>query len=156
MTKQPAVACLLSVSIAACAVYEKKQPVEGDKAIVAAYVTAWNQHDSVAIDTLLAPGAVHEDIAEHFRSRTSRDVVDFMRDLIAAEPDFKWTITNSYEDGRIVVLEWTWTGTYTGPDPAGKAVTGRRTSGKGASIAEVENGRIRRFTDYYDQASFFR
>jgi len=156
MWNQSALACLLALSTVGCAVYEKKQPVQGDKAVVEAYVMAWNRHDSVAIDTLLAPGAIHEDVAQNFRSRTSRDVVGFMRNLIAAEPDFKWTITNSYEDGRVVALEWTWTGTYTGPDPAGKPVTGRRTSGKGASIAEVENGRIRRFTDYYDDASFFR
>jgi steroid delta-isomerase-like uncharacterized protein len=156
MTKQSAIAALLVLSTIACAVYEKKQPVEGDEAIVAAYVRAWNQHDSTAIDTLLAPGAVHEDVAQNFRSRSSRDVMNFMRDLIATQPDFKWTITNSYEDGRIVTLDWRWSSTYTGPDSSGKNVSGKRISGKGASIAEVENGRIRRFTNYYDRASFFR
>ena len=32
----------------------------------------------------------------------------------------------------------------------------KRISGKGASFAEVENGKIKRFTDYYDLASLFR
>lgn len=147
---------LLALGLAACAVYEKKQPVLGDKAIVAAYVAAWNAHDTVAIDTLLTRDATHEDIAHNFRGKSPGDVKKFMLELLAAEPDFKWKITNTIEDGRFVALEWTWTATYTGPDPSGKNVTGKRISGRGTSVAEVEDGRIRRFTDYYDDASFFR
>jgi predicted ester cyclase len=79
-----------------------------------------------------------------------------MRQAIAAEPDFKWQVTNSIEDGRQVALEWTWTSTYTGPDPFGKKVTNKRISGRGSSLIEIENGKIKRFTDYYDIASFFR
>lgn len=146
----------LTAVIAGCAVYEKKQPVQGDKAVVDAYVRAWNQHDTVAIDTLLAPGGFHEDIAQNFRSRSKRDVIDFMRATVAAQPDFNWRITNSVDEGKVVALEWTRSATYSGPDPTGKPITRRRISSRGASIAEVENGRIRRFADYFDLASFFR
>ena len=155
-TRSNAVAIILAFAVVSCAVYEKKQPVEGDKAIVAAYVNAWNQRDTVALDTLLAPEGIHEDIAQNFRGRGPKQVIAFMRGLIAAEPDFKWTITNSFEEGRVVALEWTWTATYTGQGPTGQKVANRRISGKGTSIAEVEDGKIKRFTDYYDIASFFR
>jgi steroid delta-isomerase-like uncharacterized protein len=151
-----AAAGLVVASLLACAV-EKKPPVpEGGEAVVAAYIRAWNAHDSAAIDSLLAPDGVHEDLAQNFRGKGSAAVVGFMRQLVAAEPDFKWQITSSIEDGRYVGVEWTWTGTYTGPDPAGKPVTRKRVSGKGASFAEVEKGRIKRITDYFDMASFFR
>lgn len=151
-----AAGALAAVSLLACAV-EKKPPVaESGKAVVQAYVRAWNQHDSTAFDTLLAPDAIHEDFAQNFRGKGSAQVAGFMRQAIAAEPDFRWQITNSIEDGRYVALEWTWTSTYTGPDPAGKQVTNKRISGRGASFAEVEKGKIKRFTDYYDIASFFR
>lgn len=157
MTKwSDAAGALIAASLLACAV-EKKPPVAaGGEAVVEAYVRAWNAHDSAAIDSLLAPNAIHEDLAQNFRGQGSAKVVDFMRQLLAAEPDFKWDITNSIEDGRYIALEWTWTGTYTGPDPAGKQVTKKRTSGRGASLAELEKGKIKRFTDYYDFASFFR
>jgi predicted ester cyclase len=79
-----------------------------------------------------------------------------MRGTVAVEPDFKWQITNSIEEGRYVALEWTWISTYTGPDLTGKQVTNKHLSGRGASFAEVENGKIKRFTDYFDMASFFR
>jgi steroid delta-isomerase-like uncharacterized protein len=146
---------LLAIVVAACAV-QQKPPVASAKAVVEAYVHAWNQRDSVALDTIMAPNAIHEDIAQNFRGKGPKEVVTFMRGVIGAEPDFKWTVTNSIEDGKFVALEWTWTSTYTGPDPVGKRVTNKRVSGRGSSFAEVENGKIKRFTDYYDQASFFR
>jgi steroid delta-isomerase-like uncharacterized protein len=157
MTTWPnAAASLLALTIVGCAVQEKKPPTEGDKAVVNAYVRAWNQHDTVAIDTLLAADAIHEDYAQNFRGKGPKEVIAFMRGVTSAEPDYKWTVTNSIEDGKFVALEWTWRASYTGPDPTGKRVTNRRTAGSGASLAEVENGKIKRFTDYYDLASFFR
>ena len=149
-------ASLLALAIVACAVYEKKQPVAGDKAVIDAYVRAWNQRDTIALDTLLAADGVHEDVAQNFRGVGPKAVITFMRGVMTAEPDYKWTVTNEVEDGNIVALEWTWTSTYSGPDPTGKQVTKKRMSGRGTSFAEVDNGKIKRFTDYYDLASFFR
>ncbi|PYO09830.1 MAG: hypothetical protein DMD30_04840 [Gemmatimonadetes bacterium] len=151
-----ALASLLTLAIVACAVQEKKPAAGGDKAVVDAYVRAWNQHDTVALDTLLAADAIHEDYAQNFRGKGPKEVIAFMRGVVSAGPDYKWTVTNAIEDGKFVALEWTWTASYTGPDPTGKRVIKRRTSGKGASFAEVENGKIKRFSDYYDLASFFR
>jgi steroid delta-isomerase-like uncharacterized protein len=149
-------AALLALAIVACALQQKKPPAAGDKAVVEAYVRAWNQRDTLALDTLLASDAIHEDIAQNFRGKGPKEVAAFMRGVMSAEPDYKWIVTNSIEEGKFVALEWTWTGSYTGPDPTGKKVTNRHTSGKGASVGEVENGKIKRFTDYYDEASFFR
>lgn len=151
-----ATATLLVLTSAACAVYQKKQTVEGDKAVVDAYIGAWNQRDTIALDTLLAPDAIHEDVAQNFRGKGPRAVITFMRGVAAAEPDYKWTVNNTLEDGKLVALEWTWTGTYSGADPMGKRVANKRMSGRGMSIAEVDNGKIKRFTDYYDMASYFR
>ena len=151
-----AAGALLTATLLACAVEKKPPVISSGKAVVDAYVRVWNQHDSVAFDSILAPDAIHEDIAQNFRGKGSAEVVRFMRQAAAAEPDFKWQVTNSIEDGRYVALEWTWTSTYTGPDPAGKQVKNKHISGRGASFAEVENGKIKRFTDYFDMASFFR
>jgi steroid delta-isomerase-like uncharacterized protein len=157
MTKWSYVAeAFVAVSVLACAV-EKKPPVaEGGEAVVDAYVRAWNERDSAAIDSLLAPNGVHEDLAQNFRGQGSAQVVGFMRKTITTQPDFKWQITTSIEDGRYVALEWTWGATYTGPDLAGKQVNNRRISARGSSLAEVEKGRIKRITDYWDLASAFR
>jgi steroid delta-isomerase-like uncharacterized protein len=149
-------AALLTLALAACAVQQKKPPEAGGKAVVDAYVRAWNQRDTLAFDTLLAPDAIHEDVAQNFRGKGPREVAGFMRGVMSTQPDYKWVVTNSIEDGKFVALEWTWTSSYTGPDATGKKVTNKHISGKGASLGEVENGKIKRFTDYYDLASFFR
>ena len=151
-----AAAALAAVSLQACAVEKKPPLVESGKAVAQAYVDAWNRHDSVAIDSLLAPDAIHEDFAQNFRGKGRTEIVKFMRGTVAVEPDFKWQVTNSAEEGKYVALEWTWTATYTGSDPTGKRVTNRRISGRGASFAEVENRKIKRFSDYFDIASLFR
>jgi len=149
-------ASVLAIVVVACAVYEKKQVVVGDKAIVDAYVRAWNQHDSAALDTLLAPDGIHEDVAQNYRGVGPKAVIGFMRGVIKTQPDYKWTVTNEVEDGDVVALEWNWTSTYSGPDLTGKQITKKRMSGRGTSFAEVDNGKIKRFTDYYDMASYFR
>jgi steroid delta-isomerase-like uncharacterized protein len=146
---------IFAVVATACAV-QQKPPAASGKAVVESYVHAWNKHDFAALDTILTPDAIHDDLAQNFHGQGKAAIVDFMRQNIAAEPDLNWQITNSIEDGRLVAFEWTWTGTYTGPDAAGKTVTNKKIKAKGASFADVEDGRIKRFSDYYDLASSFR
>ena len=157
MTKRSCAAgALAAVSLLACAVQKKPPAAESNRAVVQLYVNAWNRRDSVALDTILAPDAIHEDHAQNFRGKGKAEIVEFMRRTVAAEPDFNWRVMNSIEEGRYVALEWTWAATYTGPDPTGKRVTNRKISGRGASFAEVENRKVKRMTDYFDMASFFR
>ena len=151
-----AAGALLTATVLACAVEKKPPVISSGKALVDSYVRAWNQHDSVAFDSILAPDAIHEDIAQNFRGKGSAEILKFMRQTAAAGPDFKWQVTNSIEEGHYVALEWTWSSTYSGPDPTGKQVKNKHISGRGASFAEVENGKIKRLTDYFDMASFFR
>lgn len=149
------IAASVVLVLAACAAREEAPPAEtGARQVLEAYVAAWNRHDSTALDTLLAADGIHEDIAQDFRGGAA-ETKEFMRALIALEPDFKWTLMSVFESGSHVTAEWTWTATYTGDSPIGP-VTNFRGSARGATVAEIENGRIRRVTDYYDNASFFR
>jgi len=146
---------LFAIVAAACAV-QQKTPAASGKSVAEAYVRAWNKHDFAALDTILAPDALHEDIAQNVHATGIAAIKDFMRQDIAAEPDLNWQMTNTIEDGRFVAFEWTWTSTYTGPDATGKSVSKKKISGRGASFVEIQGGRIKRFTDYYDLGSFFR
>lgn len=141
--------------VTACAAREEipETPTAG-RQVLEAYVAAWNRHDSTALDTLMTADAVHEDIAQGFRGGPA-ETKGFMRSLIALEPDFKWTLTDVFESGSRVAAEGTWTATYTGDSPIGP-VTNFKGSARVSTIAEIENGRIKRLTDYYDNASFFR
>ena len=144
----------MAVAVSACAPPPQDKPATNVQATLQAYVDAWNRHDSLAFDTLLAPTGVHEDLAWGFRGEGPAAVRRFMRDVIAVSPDYKWEITHTFADGRNVAAEWTWTATYTGPSPIGP-VTHQPIAGRGAAIVRIEDGKITRFTDYYDVASFF-
>lgn len=145
---------LLAVGLAACTVQRQVPSGREPRAVLQAYVDAWNRHDSLAIDTLLAPNGIHEDLAWGFRGEGPTAVRDFMRSVIAVSPDYQWKVTSSFADGESVVAEWTWTASFTGQSPSGP-VTGQPVSGRGAAVAQVVNGKIVRLSDYYDAASFF-
>ncbi|MBI3661529.1 MAG: ester cyclase [Acidobacteria bacterium] len=154
MTKSAFVSAALAAFLLACSGQPRVPAAEPGPALLAGYVRAWNQHDFAALDTLLTPDAVHDDIAQGFHGQGPGQIKDFMRELIKLEPDFNWRLTTVVAAGSPLAAEWTWTATYTGPSPGGPVV-GRRISGQGASIVVIENGRIKRFADYYDVASFF-
>ncbi|HEX5387712.1 MAG TPA: nuclear transport factor 2 family protein [Gemmatimonadales bacterium] len=138
----------------ACSARGPESAGEAERAVLEAYVHAWNTHDSIAFDTILAPAGVHEDIALGFRGEGPAQVRGFLRQIIAQEPDFRWHLTAVYPRDSVVAAEWTWAGTYTGPGPNGPLVNAPD-SGRGASVAVIRHGRIERFTDYHDVASFF-
>ena len=145
---------LIAAGLAACSSRPQSIAGPGPKAVLQAYVDAWNRHDSLALDTLLAPAGIHEDLAWGFRGEGPAAVRAFMRDVIAVSPDYHWTVSSSFTDGQSVAAEWTWTATYTGPSPGGP-VTNQRITGRGAAVARIANGKIVRLSDYYDVASFF-
>jgi len=147
-----AVACLLTLAGASAPKTTPASP--SGRTLLEAYVSAWNSHDFAALDELLTPDAVHEDIAWPSRDEGSAQIKKFMQQMIEAEPDFNSRVTTIVDGGSTVAAEWTWTATFTGDTPIGHVV-GYHTSGRGASVAVIENGRIKRFTDYYDFASFF-
>lgn len=148
-------ASIAVVSLLACTAKQQAPPSASHKALVQAYVDAWNRHDSTAIDTLLAKDGVHEDVPYSIQAKNPDGVNGMLRDYIKSGPDFVWKLTKVVEDGDVVAAEWTWTSTFTGDSPNGP-VTAKKIFGRGSSFAEIENGKIKRINVYYDEGSFFR
>jgi len=147
-------ACLFLLASASAQQGKPKTALPTGKAVLEAYVSAWNHHDFAALEKLLTPDAVHEDVAQGVHAQGLAEIKKFMREEIEGEPDLDWRLTTVVQAGPVVAAEWTWTGTYTGEGPTGY-VKAKRISGRGASVVLIEDGRIKRFTDYYDFASFF-
>jgi len=124
------------------------------RSVLEAYVSAWNRHDFAAIGHLIAPDGIHDDIPNAVHAKGPEQVNDFMKSIIAQEPDFKWHIDRVIVSGSAVAAEWTWTATFTGDGPYGPAKD-MPISGHGASVAIVENDHIKQLSDYYDTLSFF-
>jgi len=120
-----------------------------------ALVQAWDSHDFAAVDTLMDPLAIHEDLALGFRGEGLDQIKAFMRQTFKLIPDFDWRPTNILVDGSQAAAEWTLAGTYSGDTPQGP-VKNKRFSVRGASVVVTDHGRITRFTDYYNLAEFYR
>ncbi|MFN2601944.1 MAG: ester cyclase [Gemmatimonadaceae bacterium] len=157
MSLRPLVVGLPLVLLIGCTAKEQQTAAAGASAkpVVEAYVDAWNRHDSAAFDSLMAPDGTHEDIALGFIGKGPAGARQFLDAVLSMEPDFAWKISNVVEQGPMVAAQWTWTATYTGPDPMGRQVKNVHVSGRGTAVVEVENGKISKLTDYYDVASFF-
>jgi steroid delta-isomerase-like uncharacterized protein len=123
--------------------------------VVRAYVDAWNRRDSAAFDSLMAPHGTHEDIPWAFIGNGPAGAKQLMKAVLSLQPDFNWKITDVVEQGSKVAAQWTWTATYSGPDPQGRPVKNVHVSGRGTAVVEVEKGKIKTLTDYYDVSSFF-
>lgn len=150
-----AAACLILLAGAFAQQGKQTLPaIPSAKAVLEAYVSAWNRHDFAAFDKILTPDAVHEDIALGVNAQGIAQIKDFMQNMIKGQPDLDWRVSRVVDSGPVVAAAWTWTSTFTGEGPTGP-VKGQRISGRGASIVLTENGQIKRFSDYYDLASFF-
>ncbi|HVO49347.1 MAG TPA: nuclear transport factor 2 family protein [Steroidobacteraceae bacterium] len=129
-------------------------PTLSPRAMVQAYVAAWNRHDPNALDDLLRADSVHEDIPAGFHGLGPAQIKAFAAEVFKAQPDLRWKLTRIVESGSTVAAEWTWTATYTGDGPSGP-VKGQKISARGASFAVIKDGHISRFSDYYDFSSAF-
>ena len=132
----------------------RTQTEPSGKALFEAYVSAWNRRDLAALDKLLASDAVHEDMARPSRDVGPDQIKQSIRATLADLPDLNWHLKSIVDGGSLVAAEWVWTGTFIG-DSTVRPVAPRRISGRGASVVVIENGRIKRFSDYYDFNSVF-
>jgi steroid delta-isomerase-like uncharacterized protein len=80
----------------------------------------------------------------------------FFAELYAAFPSFEMEVERVVADERTAVVQWRAAGKFTGGPFQGIEPTGRHVDIRGVDVMEVEDGRLRHNTIYYDGASFAR
>lgn len=107
------------------------------RAVVEAWVAAFNAADPDRLAALYAPDAVnHQVVAEPVEGRTAIRAT-FAREF--AQADMTCLVENLFEDGDWAILEWR--------DPLGL---------RGCGFFRVEGGRIAFQRGYFDRLSFLR
>lgn len=131
---------------------QAEEPAGPDR-LLQEVVEIWSQHDTGKVDLAFASDAVYEDVAlgEVHRGRT--EIKAWIQENFDAAPDFKVEFTRAFSAGDQAVCEWVMSGTHTG-DYADLPATGKSFSVRGVSVFLVEDGRIKRWTDYYDMYTF--
>ena len=130
--------------------------------VTSAYVAALAARDSARMKALRAPGFaldfVHGD-ASQAEPLSAEDTMQFWSAWFVAFPELDYEVTRTIAADQVVVTQWTFTGTNSGPlaptmlgeiaEPLGKTIRLR-----GLSVYDISDGLIRRETAYIDLATF--
>jgi steroid delta-isomerase-like uncharacterized protein len=117
---------------------------------------AWSSHDTERILALFTDDCVYEDVTFGVVNRGKQELRAFADGVFASVPDFTIEVTSRFGAGTWAGMEWVMSGTHYGDFP-GMPATGKRFSSlRGATVLELQGGKIRRNSDYWDAATAMR
>lgn len=117
-------------------------------ASLAGYARAWSAHDVERIAAHFTDDAVYEDVTLGEVRRGRAAIRTFARGTSDALPGFALEQRSLRRGERWATPEWVMRGT--------DRATGKRFAVRGVSVMELERGRIRRNTDYWNMADLQR
>jgi steroid delta-isomerase-like uncharacterized protein len=118
--------------------------------------TAWSSHDAEKVLALFTDDCVYEDVTFGVINRGKAELRAFANGVFAGVPDFNIELTARFVADTWASMEWVMSGTHKGDFP-GMPATGKRFSSvRGASIVELQAGKLRRCSDYWDAATVMR
>ena len=123
------------------------------------WAVAWSSSDSSDPGRLLAlytDDCVFEDVTFGVVVRGKEELSSFANRAFAAVPDFKYEPTSRFATSRWAAIEWVMSGTHQGDFPGIPATGKRFSSVRGSTILELEAGKIRRESDYWDAATLMK
>ena len=88
--------------------------------------------------------------------RGRREIEEFFREMFAAAPDLETTVSRVVAGEKQAAVEWRMRGTFDALPFQGIEPTGRPIELRGLDMLEVEDGKIRSITGYYDGAEYAR
>ena len=123
------------------------------------WAIAWSSsanNDPERLLALFASDGMYEDVTSGVVVRGEEDLRRYLIGAFATIPDFTFDVLRRFGDGSWAAIEWTMSGTHRA-EWAGMPATGRPFSSvRGTSILEVEAGKIRRQSDYWDKATVMK
>jgi steroid delta-isomerase-like uncharacterized protein len=120
------------------------------------WAMAWTSNDPDKVLALLVDDCVFEDVTFGVVARGKEEVRSFASRAFAAVPDFKYGVTSRFAASQWATIEWVMSGTHKGDFPGIPATGKRFSSVRGTTILELEAGKVRRESDYWDAATFMK
>ena len=118
--------------------------------------TLGNKHDWAGVASLFASDAVYS-MPRLVVTKGREAIRAFLEAGDKAFPDQTTQTSLVIEEGDIVVAEWTYRGTHTGPLPMPDGTeipaTGKTVELPGVTVAEVRDGKFVSMRDYFDNAA---
>jgi steroid delta-isomerase-like uncharacterized protein len=129
--------------------------------VTSEYVAALAARDSAQMNALRSPDFVldfvHADAAEA-NPLSGEETRQFWSAWFVAFPELDYEVTRTIVAEHVVVMQWTFTGTNSGPLPPlpmdeGGGALGQTVRLRGISVYDVDEGLIQRETAYIDMAT---
>lgn len=120
--------------------------------VIDEFYAAYTALDGGRLLAFLTDDCFFEDPTFHLRAQGKPEIRKLMEGLLRHYSNIKIELENRIACGKWVVTQQH----FSGLSKSGPEAEGRSISVRGASIFEFEKERIRRWTDYYDFATFAR
>jgi steroid delta-isomerase-like uncharacterized protein len=120
------------------------------------WAMAWTSNDPEKVIALFADDCVFEGVTFGVVARGKEGIRSFAKRAFAAVPDFKYGVTSRFATNRWAVIEWVMSGTHRGDLPSMPATGKRFSSVRGTTTLDLEAGKVRRESDYWDAATFMK
>ena len=122
--------------------------------LLAEWAAAVNSADVDQVLALYTDDALWEEVAIGLAASGQDEIRAHLDRLYTAVPDFTVDVTNGFVAGDQAVVEWEISGTYRSDFPGLPPAAGQHFSLRGASVFELADGKIRRYTEYWDAYAF--
>jgi steroid delta-isomerase-like uncharacterized protein len=121
---------------------------------LAEWAEAVNSGDVDQVLALFTDDGVWEEVAIGLAAQGPDEIGAHLDRLFTAVPDITFDVSSGFVAGDRAVVEWTVSGTYSSDFPGLPPAAGQRFSFRGASVVELADGKIRRYTEYWDAYAF--
>ena len=123
---------------------------------VKAMMKASNLEDYKKVASFFAEDCVYEDVPAGKSCHGKEEVIAMGKEVHTMFPDHEWEWKSSFGDSDHVATEAVWSGTFTQGNFLGLSPTGKKTTFRTVSVTELQDGKIKRNTDYYDLLGMFQ
>jgi steroid delta-isomerase-like uncharacterized protein len=123
--------------------------------LLEAWARHLSAHDTKQFLTLFTDDVVYEDVTFGVVNHGKQQLATFIDGFFPAFPDITFELKSGFVAGTWAGIEWVMAGTHRGDLP-GMPATGKRCQIRGATILELEAGKIKRNSDYWDLATMLK
>jgi steroid delta-isomerase-like uncharacterized protein len=117
--------------------------------LVDQWATAWSSHDMDHVLALFTDDCIYEDFALGLVNHGKAELRAFGQGFFDFSPDLRLEVIAQSLSGQVAQAEWVFSGTQQA-EFMGRPATGKRWSLRGASGFELQDGKFRRCSDYWD------
>ena len=121
------------------------------EATLRTFFEALNRRDYTRAQACIAEHCQWESFGSHTMRVGSAAAMAGLREVTTTFPDWRAELLRVITSGACVVVEWKTTGTFSKTFRE-REPNGRRFERRGCAVAEVVDGKIARYRDYFDRA----